>query len=156
MMGDLSIIGTKHSPNPTPDGRELDKDTEGKKKMQRDKYRKHRHVCQACGSHGPTHIHHIFEGGYRKISERENFVIELCPCCHNKAHMDKDFGDALKRDCEMEYLEDHSMQDWMELMHRNWILGGEVYRTHIITEHTEDMPYTADDFDDFEVEREVI
>lgn len=125
-------------------------------KMKRDRYRQHRHVCQVCGRSGVTHMHHIFEGARRTVSERMGFVIELCPCCHEKAHNNKDFGDTLKRDCQMEYLEDHSMQDWMDLMGRNWIMGGEVYRTHRVTEHAEGMPYTAADFDDYEEIREVI
>ena len=124
--------------------------------MKRDRYRTHRHVCRVCGTHGVTHMHHIFEGARRKISEREGFVIELCPRCHERAHNDKDFGDCLKRDCQMEYLEEHSMQDWMELMGRNWILQGEVFRKHTVSEHAEGEPYTAEDFDDFETGREVI
>lgn len=87
----------------------------------RDKARKKKHRCQICGEYGVTHIHHIFGGRWRTVSEANDFVIELCPMCHAKAHGNAEFSKALKHDCQMEFLETHSMDEWMELMHRNWV-----------------------------------
>ena len=55
------------------------------------------------------------------ISERMDFVIELCPVCHRRAHMNADFGNSLKHDCQLEFLETHSFDEWMELMGKSWI-----------------------------------
>lgn len=64
--------------------------------MKRDRQRPKKHVCRLCGYVGQTHIHHIFGGRWRRISERYNFVIELCPRCHEQAHNDAAFARTLK------------------------------------------------------------
>lgn len=120
--------------------------------MKRDRQRPKKHVCRLCGYVGQTHIHHIFGGRWRRISERYNFVIELCPRCHEQAHNDAAFARILKRDCQLEFVWNHSQEEWMELMGRNWIEPGEVYRTHKVREHVEGIPYTAADFDDEEID----
>lgn len=79
-----------------------------------------------CGKYGVTHIHHIFGGRQRTISERENFVIELCPGCHEKAHNDREFSDALKHDCQLGYMFWHSMKEWMDMMGKNYMNGDEI------------------------------
>ena len=94
----------------------------------RDKTRAKKHRCQICGQYGLTHIHHVFGGRWRTVSEKMDFVIELCPECHRKAHVNIEFSDALKHDCQMEDLEDHTLDEWMDLMHRNWIEQGEIRR----------------------------
>ena len=100
--------------------------------MKRDKRRVKTHRCRICGAYGVTQIHHVFGGARRRISERENFVIELCPACHSKAHNDASFGNALKHDCQLEYLEEHTFGEWMELMGKSWIEEAErreLYKT---------------------------
>jgi len=89
--------------------------------MKRDKKRVKKHRCQVCGAYGVTQIHHIFGGARRRISEKHDFVLELCPSCHEKAHNDASFGNALKHDCQMEFLEQHTLCEWMELMGRSWV-----------------------------------
>lgn len=94
--------------------------------MRRDKRRAKKHRCQVCGVYGATQIHHIFGGPLRRISEKHDFVIELCTACHRRAHSDADFSFALKHDCQLEYLETHDMDEWMELLHRSWVYIREV------------------------------
>lgn len=95
--------------------------------MRRDKRRPKTHRCQVCGAYGATQIHHIFGGASRKISEKHDLVIELCPACHRKAHEDADFSCCLKHDCQLEWLENGgSMDDWMAMMHRSWVIPEEV------------------------------
>ena len=87
----------------------------------RDKVRRKTHRCRICGAYGVTQIHHIFSGRWRQRSEANDFVIELCPKCHRTAHLSASFGDALKHDAQLEYLETHSLEEWMELMGKSWI-----------------------------------
>jgi len=89
--------------------------------VKRDKIRIKRHCCQVCGATGVTQIHHIFGGALRKISEKHDFVIELCPSCHERAHRDADFSFVLKRNCQMRFLQDHDIDEWMALVHRSWV-----------------------------------
>ena len=110
--------------------------------MKKDKKRSKTHRCRICGTYGRTEIHHVFGGARRRISERENLVIELCPSCHRKAHEDVSFGNALKHDAQLEYLEEHSFDEWMALMGKSWIEEGErreLYRT----------PCSSEGFDDY-------
>ena len=95
----------------------------------RDKVRRKTHRCRVCGTYGVTQIHHIFPGPLRRISEREDFVIELCPACHEKAHSDSDFAFSLKHDAQLEWLwSGHTMAEWMEMMGRSWVYIREVER----------------------------
>ena len=48
-------------------------------------------------------------------------MIELCPFCHAKAHGDARFSRDLKHDCQLEWLETHTLDEWMELMGKSWI-----------------------------------
>ena len=87
----------------------------------RDKVRRKTYRCRICGAYGVTQIHHIFSGRWRQRSEANDFVIELCPKCHRTAHLSASFGDALKHDVQLEYLETHSLDEWMDLMGKSWI-----------------------------------
>ena len=111
----------------------------------RDKTRVKKHRCQVCGEYGVTHIHHIFGGRWRKISEQMDFVIELCPYCHAKAHGNTEFSDALRHDCQLEFLETHSMSDWMEMMHRTWVNQSEIRQRPEQTVRTLEGPARFDD-----------
>jgi len=53
-------------------------------------------------------------------------VIELCRDCHSKAHNNREFGDALKHDAELEWIENHSIEEWMEIFHRTWVTEDEL------------------------------
>lgn len=115
----------------------------------RDKYRVKKHRCQVCGAHGVTQIHHIFPGPLRRISEREDFVIELCPECHHKAHSDGDFSYCLKHDAQLEWLwSGHTMAEWMEMMHRSWVYLREVQKPRKPRAIPQDGPGRFDDEED--------
>lgn len=95
--------------------------------MKRDKRRHKKHRCGFCGAYGVTQIHHIFPGPLRRISEREDLVIELCVSCHRKVHEDADFSYCLKHDAQLEWLRrGHTMEEWMRMMHRSWVYIREV------------------------------
>ena len=40
--------------------------------------------CFMCGSNDWIERHHIFGGAYRKKSERDGLVVDLCHYCHNE------------------------------------------------------------------------
>jgi len=116
-------------------------------KKKRDKVRTKTRRCRVCGAYGVTQIHHIFPGPLRRISEREDFVIELCPACHEKAHSDADFSYSLKHDAQLEWLwSGHTMAEWMEMMHRSWVYIREIER-----QRPQEAPKTGPErFDDME------
>lgn len=40
--------------------------------------------CELCKRYGPLELHHIFNGAYKKKSERYGATIHLCHACHNE------------------------------------------------------------------------
>jgi len=112
--------------------------------MGRDRTRAKKHRCRLCGAYGDTHIHHIFGGPFRKISERYNFVIELCPKCHREVHRNASMAEALKHDAQLEWLEEHSLEEWLEIIPRNWVSPDEVYNIYRCPE-ANDGPARFDD-----------
>ena len=41
-------------------------------------------VCEICGATQNIERHHVFNGAYRKKSEKYNAVVDLCHNCHNE------------------------------------------------------------------------
>lgn len=40
--------------------------------------------CYICGVWGYTERHHVFNGAFRKKSEKYGYVVNLCHWCHNE------------------------------------------------------------------------
>jgi hypothetical protein len=40
--------------------------------------------CELCHKYGPLETHHIFNGAYKKKSEKYGAMINLCHNCHNE------------------------------------------------------------------------
>ena len=89
--------------------------------MSRDKKRKKRGVCKRCGRWGVTQWHHIFGGPRRKISERYDFVIEICPDCHAELHRESGRSLLYKQRVQEEFEKTSSRAAWMNLMHKNYL-----------------------------------
>lgn len=81
--------------------------------------------CYKCGTMFNLHKHHIYGGPNRKISEKEGFYVYLCARHHNWSdegvHFDKDFDLELKQECQRRYEEDHTRDDFMKLIGRNYL-----------------------------------
>ena len=82
-------------------------------------------VCFMCGCTGPTHIHHIFFGVNRPISDREGFTAYLCPGCHEwepwAVHVNRSSNYMLKAICQFEYEKTHSREEFMDLIGKNYL-----------------------------------
>lgn len=40
--------------------------------------------CFICGRYANTETHHIFNGAYRKKSDKLGLTVDLCHACHNE------------------------------------------------------------------------
>jgi hypothetical protein len=72
------------------------------------------------------HLHHIYEGwGNRKVSDRNGFTIWLCGMHHNLSdygiHFNKDADLEVKQECQRKYEENHSREEFMQLIGRNYL-----------------------------------
>ena len=83
--------------------------------------------CYVTGSTQNLHLHHIFAGGRRKLSDREGFVVWLTGHYHNQSNdgVHGKNGHALdlklKQDCQRKYEETHSREEWMLLLGKNYL-----------------------------------
>ena len=49
------------------------------------------------------------------------FVVPLCKTCHRRFHNDRDFALKYKRMFQKAYEQEHSHDEFMDLIHRNYI-----------------------------------
>ena len=83
--------------------------------------------CYITGQTFGLHRHHIFAGGRRNISEREGFWVYLAGWLHNESENGvhgkngHELDLKLKRDCQIAYEKNHSREEWMLLLGKNYL-----------------------------------
>ena len=83
--------------------------------------------CYITGQTNNLHLHHIFAGGRRKISDREGFVVYLAGWLHNQSDEGvhgkngHELDMMLKRHCQMKYEETHTREEFMALIGKNYL-----------------------------------
>jgi len=80
--------------------------------------------CYLCGSRIWIQHHHIYGGPFRKISEANGFKAPLCRECHlgdNGVHANREKDLILKRACQHRYMATHTKQEFMDLIHKNYL-----------------------------------
>lgn len=86
--------------------------------LQKSKY------CFICGKQEGLELHHIYFGPLRKISDANGFTVYLCSEHHRGdkgPHMDHKTDRILKRMCQRRYEKDHSREEFIALIGRNFI-----------------------------------
>lgn len=76
--------------------------------------------CYLCGA-SPVDLHEIYNGGSRQTSMRNGFVVPLCRRHHQQAHSIIEIGNDLKIICQQKFEETHTRQEFMDLIHRNYL-----------------------------------
>lgn len=82
--------------------------------------------CYFCHTTLNLHCHHVFEGtANRKVSENNGFKVWLCAEHHNMSnnsvHHNKDMDLILKKLFQKEYEKEHSREEFIKLIGRNYI-----------------------------------
>lgn len=82
--------------------------------------------CWVCKTPFNLHLHHIVGGnGRRKISDKNGFVVYLCAYHHDMSdagvHFNKELDLKLKRTCQSKFEENHSRNEWLKLIGRNYL-----------------------------------
>lgn len=82
--------------------------------------------CYFCGTTNNLHLHHIFFGwANRKVSDENGFVVWLCAKHHNMSsfsvHHDKELDLQLKRDCQAQYEREHTREEFVSLIGKNYL-----------------------------------
>ena len=82
-------------------------------------------VCYLCGRQFGLERHHVFAGvANRRISEEHGLWVWLCHNCHTGtegAQYDPDKTRYLKQMAQMAYEQNHTRDEWMRLIRRNYI-----------------------------------
>lgn len=81
--------------------------------------------CYFCGMPKEA-IHHIYMGNpWRKISDKNGFIVPLCNYHHNMSnnsvHFNKDMDLTLKRACQTKFEQAHSREEFVRLIGRNYL-----------------------------------
>lgn len=82
-------------------------------------------VCYICRRKTETALHHIYEGPFRWVSDEQGFTVFLCPDCHQygpkAVHRCRDTALWLKARCQRVYERNHSREEFMRLVGRNYL-----------------------------------
>lgn len=81
--------------------------------------------CYITGAEWGLHVHHVIHGPLREMADRNGFWCYLRHDIHRKLHDHAPgFGDLdefLKRECQTRFEKEHSRDEWMLLVHRNYL-----------------------------------
>lgn len=82
-------------------------------------------LCYLCKRQGDTALHHVYGAFNRWMSDENGFVVFLCPSCHTEsptsAHKCRDTDLYLKRRCQAAYEKNHTRDEFMRLVGRNYL-----------------------------------
>lgn len=83
--------------------------------------------CYVCGSVNNLHLHHIYMGANRKISEENGFKVFLCGFHHNQSNEGvhgkngHELDILLKKECQRKFEKTHSREEFINLVGRNYL-----------------------------------
>ena len=85
--------------------------------------------CFFCRATVGLEEHHIYFGRNRKVSDENGFTVWLCPkhhrTCDVSVHREHVVDLLLKRLCQAIYEQEHSREDFMKLIGRNYLEEGD-------------------------------
>ncbi len=75
--------------------------------------------------HGVLHEHHVYGGVNRAVSEANGFKVYLCVGHHvsgpDAVHNNQKHMRLIQKDCQRKYEENHTRQQFMDLIKRNYL-----------------------------------
>lgn len=83
--------------------------------------------CELCGATQWLEQHHVFNGAYKKKSEKFGAVATLCHFCHNEppngVHFNAEKMQQLKAKYQMQIMDKYRMteQDFIRIFGKNYI-----------------------------------
>lgn len=81
--------------------------------------------CWFCGKQYGLHLHHIYHGPNRSISDKHGFTCYLCGEHHNlslnSVHYNKYMDLQLKKACQEAYEKEHTREEFLKLIRKNYL-----------------------------------
>lgn len=76
--------------------------------------------CYLCGRTGTLQKHHMLHGSRRKMADKYNLIVLLCPACHTALH-DKGLHDReLQAQAQEIFEEQYGHKKFMEVFGKNY------------------------------------
>lgn len=80
--------------------------------------------CYICGTEQNLHLHHIYAGSNRKVSDKNGFWVYLCMNHHTGdygVHNNPDSNKWLKQTCQRKFEETRSRAEFITLIGKNYV-----------------------------------
>lgn len=78
-------------------------------------------VCFYCSNYGTHDTHHVFNGAFRKKSEKDGFVVRLHHSCHMYIHEHPGAAIDMKRKAQEIYERTHTREEFMERYEKSYL-----------------------------------
>ena len=81
--------------------------------------------CYVCKTTYNLHLHHIYFGPNRKVSDKNGFVVYLCQYHHEGTYgvhgkNGNELNKKLKQECQKKYEQAHTREEFIKLIGRNY------------------------------------
>lgn len=80
--------------------------------------------CYLCGRTGTLQRHHCLHGSRRKMADRYDLTVYLCPECHRRLHDLGEYDLMLEQLAQRHFEDSHSHAEYMDLFHKNYLERG--------------------------------
>ena len=82
--------------------------------------------CYVCKTTYNLHLHHIYFGPNRKVSDKNGFVVYLCQYHHEGTYgvhgkYGNELNGKLKQECQRKYEEKHSRDEFINLIGKSYL-----------------------------------
>ena len=82
--------------------------------------------CYVCKTTYNLHLHHIYFGPNRKVSDKNGFVVHLCQYHHEGTYgvhgkYGNELNKKLKQECQKKYEQAHTREEFIKLIGRNYL-----------------------------------
>lgn len=83
--------------------------------------------CYLCKRMTATELHHVYNGPFRKKSEKYGYVVNLCHWCHNEppdgVHFNQDVDNWLKATFQAKAMKENgwAVQEFINQFGRNYL-----------------------------------
>ena len=75
--------------------------------------------CFFCGREDVLHLHHVYEGANKHVSDANGFTVWLCPEHHRQCH-EEGLDKPLKAFTQKVYEKKHTRDEFLKLIGKNY------------------------------------
>jgi len=81
--------------------------------------------CELCHRWAYLEVHHVYNGPYRKHSDKWGMIARLCPICHrtgkNSVHLNYDVAIQLKQRYQEKFELNHTREEFRSIFGRSYL-----------------------------------